>query len=86
MSKLNEIINGWANVVKDKIGTLDPKLKLMAANRLLLCNSCHMRVENTCSTKKVGINEITKKETNGCGCNISAKTLSPESKCPLSKW
>ncbi len=65
MSKLNEIINGWANVVKDKIGTLDPKLKLMAVNRLILCNSCHMRVENTCSTKKVGINEITKKETNG---------------------
>ena len=86
MSKLNEIINGWANVVKDRIGTLDPKLKLMAANRLLICNSCDMRVNNTCSTKKVGINIITKKEKNGCGCNISAKTLSPDSKCPLSKW
>ena len=86
MSKLNEIINGWANVVKDRIGTLDPKLKLMAENRLILCNSCDMRVNNTCSTKKVGINIITKKETNGCGCNISAKTLSPQSKCPLSKW
>jgi len=86
MSKLNEIINGWANVVKDKIGTLDPKLKVMAANRLLLCNSCDMRVNNTCSTKKVGINIITKNETKGCGCNISAKTLVPESECPLSKW
>ncbi len=86
MSKLNEIINGWANVVKDKIGTLDPKLKVIAENRLLLCNVCDMRVNNTCSTKKVGINIITKKETRGCGCNISAKTLSPESKCPLSKW
>ncbi len=86
MSKLNEIINGWANVVKDKIGTLDPKLKVIAENRLILCNSCDMRVNNTCSTKKTGINIITKKEVNGCGCNISAKTLSPESKCPLSKW
>ncbi len=86
MSKLNEIINGWANVVKDKIGTLDPKLKVIAENRLILCNLCDMRVNNTCSTKKVGINIITKKEVNGCGCNISAKTLSPESKCPLSKW
>ena len=36
--------------------------------------------------KNIGINEITKVETKGCGCNISAKTLSPESKCPLSKW
>jgi len=85
MSQLNEIINGWANVVKDKIGTLDPKIKQLAENRLLLCNSCNMRIENTCSTKRVGINKITKKETTGCGCNISAKTLSPESKCPLRK-
>jgi hypothetical protein len=86
MSKLNEIINGWANVVKDRIGTLDPNIKQMAENRLLLCNVCHMRINNTCSPKNIGINEITKVETKGCGCNISAKTLSPESKCPLSKW
>jgi hypothetical protein len=45
-----------------------------------------MRIGNTCSPKNAGINEITKKETKGCGCNISAKTLSPESQCPLSKW
>lgn len=62
MSKLNEIINGWANVVKDKIGTLDPQTKILAESRLVLCNSCDMRVNNTCSTKKVGINIITKKE------------------------
>ncbi len=86
MSKLNEIINGWANVVKDKIGALDPKIKQLAENRRLLCNVCNMRIENTCSTKRVGMNKITKKLTPGCGCNISAKTLSPESKCPLSKW
>ena len=86
MSKLNEIINGWANVVKDRIGTLDPNIKQMAESRLLLCNVCHMRINNTCSPKNTGINEITKVETKGCGCNISAKNLSPESKCPLSKW
>lgn len=86
MSKLNEIISGWANLIKDKINTLDPNIKRMAENRLLICNMCHMRVGNACSTKKIGINEITKLETKGCGCNISAKTLSPESKCPLSKW
>ena len=55
MSKLNEIINGWANVVKDRIGTLDPNIKQMAENRLLLCNVCHMRINNTCSPKNIWI-------------------------------
>ena len=73
MININEIIEGWANVVKDRIGTLDPNIKQMAENRLILCNSCHMRIGNNCSPKNVGINEITKQETNGCGCNISAK-------------
>jgi hypothetical protein len=83
---LNEIIDGWANVIKNHVGLLDPNIKQMAENRLILCNVCHMRQGNSCSRENVGINEITKKETNGCGCNISAKALSPESKCPLSKW
>jgi hypothetical protein len=86
MSQLNEILLGWGNVVKDKIGILDLDTKQLAESRLLICNSCYLRVGNTCSPKMVGYNTKTKELKKGCGCNISAKTLSPQSKCPLDKW
>ena len=86
--KLNveHIITGWANVVKDKFNVLDPATKGMAAERMQLCNMCYLRTGNTCDPKKGGMNLKTGKIEKGCGCNIAAKTLSPQSKCPLAKW
>ena len=86
--KLNieHIITGWANVVKDKFNVLDPATKDMAAERMQLCNMCYLRTGNTCDPSKGGMNLKTGKIEKGCGCNIAAKTLSPQSKCPLAKW
>lgn len=86
--KLNveHIITGWANVVKDKFNILDPATKNMAAERMQLCNMCYLRTGNTCDPSKGGMNLKTGKIEKGCGCNIAAKTLSPQSKCPLAKW
>jgi hypothetical protein len=86
--KLNveHIITGWANVVKDKFNILDPATKNMAADRMQLCNMCYLRTGNTCDPSKGGMNLKTGKIEKGCGCNIAAKTLSPQSKCPLAKW
>lgn len=86
--KLNveHIITGWANVVKDKFNVLDPATKNMAAERMQLCNMCYLRTGNTCDPSKGGMNLKTGKIEKGCGCNIAAKTLSPQSKCPLAKW
>jgi len=86
--KLNveHIITGWANVVKDKFNILDPATKDMAAERMQLCNMCYLRTGNTCDPSKGGMNLKTGKIEKGCGCNIAAKTLSPQSKCPLAKW
>lgn len=86
--KLNieHIITGWANVVKDKFNVLDPATKNMAADRMQLCNMCYLRTGNTCDPSKGGMNLKTGKIEKGCGCNIAAKTLSPQSKCPLAKW
>ena len=86
--KLNveHIITGWANVVKDKFNILDPETKDMAADRMQLCNMCYLRTGNTCDPKKGGMNLKTGQIEKGCGCNIAAKTLSPQSKCPLAKW
>jgi hypothetical protein len=86
MSKILEIIEGWANVVKDQFDAVDPVTKEVSKKRLLQCNNCAIRVGNTCSPNKWGIHFITKERVNGCGCNIAAKTLSPSSQCPLGKW
>ena len=86
MSKIIEIVEGWANVVKDQFNAVDPVTKAVSKKRLLECNDCDIRVGNTCSPQKWGTNIITEQRVNGCGCNIAAKTLSPSSQCPLGKW
>lgn len=83
---LNDIFEGWANVVKDKFDALDPSLKEQATLRLEHCTKCYMRTGNICDSDKVGLNIQTNIKTKGCGCNLSAKTLSPCSKCPLGIW
>ena len=86
MWKLNEILSGWANVIIDKFNALDPSIKLQAEERFVLCNACHMREGNVCSTNKIGMHIETLEEKSGCGCFLSAKVLSPESECPLGLW
>ena len=86
MSQINEILTGWGNIVKDYFNALDPVTKLISKRRLEICHVCHMRDGNFCSKKRLGENIITGEQTKGCGCNLSAKAVSPESQCPLSKW
>lgn len=86
MSKLKEILDGWGNVVKDRFGVLDEEIKVMAQIRLEQCDSCSMRSGNICDPKKELKHIVTEQLVNGCGCNISAKTLSPNSECPAGKW
>jgi hypothetical protein len=86
MSQIKQIIEGWANVIKDQFDAVDPVTKAISEKRLNLCNECSLRYGNTCSTQIYGYHIITNERKNGCGCNISAKTLSPSSQCPLGKW
>jgi len=86
MSKILEIVEGWANVVKDQFNAVDPVTKSISEKRLLECNSCSIRNGNRCDPNQQIKNIITEKMVNGCGCNIAAKTLSPSSKCPAGKW
>jgi hypothetical protein len=83
---IRDIIEGWANVVKDRFNQLDPDTKRLSEDRLLLCDSCDIRTGNTCDPRKKGEHVATGQLVGGCGCNISAKTLSTNSKCPLGKW
>mgnify|MGYP003114532759 FL=1 len=86
MIKLKEIFDGWGNYAKDKLKLLEPSLKLMSKQRLLICHECEMRTFGTCNPGKKGLNIMTGELVRGCGCNLAAKTLSPISRCPLGKW
>jgi len=86
MGQLKEILDGWGNVVKDKFGILNEEIKVMAEIRLEQCNSCSMRTNNVCDPNKQLKHIVTEQMVNGCGCNIAAKTLSPDSECPAGKW
>lgn len=86
MSKINEILQGWGNVIKDRFNAVDINTKALSVKRLVICDNCDIRSGNSCSTSNSGKDILTGDIKTGCGCNISAKTLSPSSKCPLSKW
>jgi hypothetical protein len=61
-----------------------------------ICNSCPLNVKGVCSKNKTGkavttfvyqgeIRQINL-EYKGCGCPLKAKTMNPESHCPIGKW
>ena len=85
-TQLEQILVGWGNRIKAAFGALDPETKEMSRLRMLECNSCYMRTGNTCDPRKAMKNNITGEVVRGCGCNISAKSMSPASQCPLGKW
>jgi len=86
MTQFKEILEGWANVIKDNFNAVDPQTKELSKKRLIHCDSCSLRQGNICSPHIFGYHIETDERYSGCGCNISAKTLSRSSKCPLGKW
>lgn len=99
MININHILEGWGNSIKDKFDMLnDPELKLKSERRLMTCDSCPLRDNNTCSRKRQDVvvmnfyynhlKQYRKKGdiTNGCGCNLSAKSLCNDCQCPRGMW
>ncbi len=70
MSKLKEILNGFANLVWP-----NPRVEKIAHDRAIICAACDTNVNNFCSIQK-----------GGCGCFIPAKTSSEYSSCPKNFW
>ena len=83
---LKEIFDGWGNLIKDALKKLDPEIKELAKRRLLICNIRDLRSNAICNPLKQGVHVTTGEMKFGCGCGLAAKTLSPDSKCPLGKW
>lgn len=91
LKKFKEIYEGWKN---DAFPT--PEIMLMAEPRAKICADCPLNVNNVCTpnaTLPAVDNFIYQeelrvkgKEYKGCGCPLSKKTKSPDSKCPVGKW
>lgn len=91
IKNLKNIIEGWSNYLFD-----NKEIKELAESRAAICASCPLNVNNICSKQMSGqvvetfvYNEqlrIKGSTQKGCSCPLSAKTRSPESKCPLNKW
>lgn len=96
MSKIGEILSGWGNKTLDQFGLLDKETQELGEKRLLVCMNCTVRTDFRCDSNKQGEvqedfsfhGEQRKKGEiyNGCGCNLQAKSLSPNSQCPLGYW
>ena len=56
---INEILTGWAHLIKDKFNTLDPQLKALSEKRLNQCNECGLRSGSVCDPTKVAPHTVT---------------------------
>lgn len=85
-SVIDQILTGWGNYIKSQFMDLTPALRDMSEERLSICHQCDMRRMGTCDPTKSSRHVKTGVMTRGCGCNLAAKALSPNSECPLGKW
>lgn len=95
---ISDILEGWANKIKDEFGLLEPELKIKSEKRLTICDTCPLRDNNTCSrnrtsfvveTFRYGSEQVDRMKgqlVKGCGCSLSAKSLCNDCQCPLGKW
>ena len=49
---ISDILEGWANKIKDEFGLLEPELKIKSEKRLTICDTCPLRDNNTCSRNR----------------------------------
>ena len=69
--EIGNAINGWYNVIRNELGILPEKIKLIAEKRLKICEPCPRRKDSTCTL---------------CGCPLQSKSKSVNATCPLDKW
>lgn len=94
---ISNILEGWGNSIKDKFGLLNnPELKNISEKRLLICDKCPLRNDNTCSRNITGSvvktfrymdeNRLKGQLVKGCGCSLSAKSMCENCQCPRGLW
>jgi len=71
MGIINEITEGYYNLLKAKIKISRKDIEDMSDYRWAICGGCEDLNVNKC--------EI-------CGCMLEAKTRAKSAKCPIGKW
>ena len=72
VSKFKEIVTGYTNLVKSKLGLSSEKDEKIFEARRTICNACpHKSALDRCLV---------------CGCPLAAKTRSLISNCPKENW
>ena len=99
MKKITTIIIAYFKLLLVKTFGLSEEIKLEAERRLLICDTCPLKTNNWCDSKKcVNVKKAYKTEHRlidyvyynkvcGCGCYILAKIfVEDKNLCPLKKW
>tara|TARA_B110000211_G_scaffold203780_1_gene236796 strand:+ start:240 stop:458 length:219 start_codon:yes stop_codon:yes gene_type:complete len=72
VSKFKEIVTGYTNLVKSKLGLSSEKNEKIFKARRTICNACpHKSALDRCGK---------------CGCPLAAKTRSLTTNCPVGNW
>ena len=72
MNKLKLIIEGYSNLLKEKVGiSVEKDVEIFKARRDICDNCKHQTKLKVCDL---------------CSCYIPSKTRSPNSKCPKNYW
>ena len=79
MSKLQEMYDGWKNLLIPAT-ELKPHIEKIAATRLNICNTCEF------DSNKLVTKVRFDRHCTHCGCTLAAKTRSLISACPIGKW
>jgi hypothetical protein len=72
MSRFKQIVNGYSNLVKSKLGLSSEKDEEIFTARREICNACEFKTKFDRCGK--------------CGCPLPAKTRSLISNCPEGNW
>lgn len=98
MKKITTIIIAYFKLLLVKTFGLPEEIKLEAERRLLICDTCPLKTNNWCDSKKcVNVKKAYKTDKGlidyifnkvcGCGCYILAKIfVEDKNLCPLKKW
>lgn len=77
MSKALEISNGFANLLRSKLGLTSDEEEALFAKRREICDACPLIYFDQ---------DLKVDRCNGCGCLIAVKTKSITSECPEGLW
>ena len=86
LKNIRQIYNGWKNLTLHELGFDNPEVERIAKARAIICAEC----EHFGNEKK-DCSVIANKILNPpcckiCGCMITAKTRSKDTKCPKNFW